>query len=613
VPFDAGWRPIITVIFMVTGFGAAWIALALRRPKMALVLPVPVLLLTAVSQPAEGELTGAIVGFLPVLLALGVLFGGDMDRSSRLGSDFEIKRVLGALPMIGVGLIALVLLSRTTFLFPDPVYDPTDKPQKPKSIPLGEVEDRVLFEIDGEHSGPWRVGALDSYDGASWRLPPYDPARVERLPGDGIVDDVRPADIEVNFTVGDLGDSSVLPGVTDPVRIQVSGVDVGYDPRTATIRMRDGRVPAGLQYTMTLPAYPTPEAIAQNGPARKAHRDFTEIPAPPANIRTLIDQAPSNPWEKLEFLRKQLNENVVAVGAGNPSQPIRPARVDDLLFGSHEGSPYEIVAAEAMLARWAGWPARIGFGFDGYNDEQGKKTVRPKNGSNWLEIGVENAGWVPIIGAPPKAKSSLDTDPNARFDETILPSEDVAVELLVPVKVESLRLLYERIRAIVLALLPFLGAAVALYLATPSLRRALRRRARRRWAQQMGPRAEIVVEYAELRDALYDLNVGDPYDTPLEYLARCVDDDEHAELAWLVTRATYGDLAFSVTEADAECAAELAHSVRRRMFAAQPLQSRALAWLSRESLREPYTTAVPTVRRFPRRRKRGELATAGGR
>ena len=101
------------------------------------------------------------------------------------------------------------------------------------------------------------------------------------------------------------------------------------------------------------------------------------------------------------------------------AQPVPPSKVADLLFGSKEGSPYEIVASEALLARWAGWPARIGFGFDGFNDEGGKKTIRPKNGSNWLEIDVQGSGWVPIIGVPPKAKSSLDNDPNARKIEVM--------------------------------------------------------------------------------------------------------------------------------------------------------------------------------------------------
>jgi hypothetical protein len=613
VPFDAGWRPVLCVVFVLTGFGAGWIGLALKRPQLALLLPVPILLLTAISQPAESQLLGAVLGFMPVLLALGVLFGGDRDRTSDLSAAFELKRMLRAVPMALGALVLLVLLSESSFLFPQSVYDPTEKPQKPKSIPLGEVKDRVLFEVDADIHGPWRVGVLDVYDGQAWRLPPFARGRLRSIPSGGVLDDVRPAEHTVRFTVRDLGNSSVLPGVADPVKVGISGVDVSYDPRTGAVRMADGRIPAGLTYTESLPTYPTLEQLRQRGPVADADAAMTEIPQPPPNVRTLLDQAPANRWDRLELLRKRLNEGVVAVGAGNPSQPVPPSKVDDLLFGSKEGSPYEIVAAEAMLARWAGWPARIGFGFDDFNEEDGIKTVRPRNGANWLEIEVEGSGWTPIIGAPPKAKSSLDTDPNARFSETIVPSDDVAVELLVPVKVESLRLLYERIRAVVVAALPFVAALVALRLSTPALRRALRRRKRRRWAQATGPRAAIAVEYAELRDALYDLNVGDAFDTPLEYLQRCVADDEHEELAWLVTRATYGDLAFSVTDAHADIAADLAHSVRRRIAGAQPFQSRVLAWLSRESLRHPYTTEVPTVRMRTLRLRPRPLSTLGGR
>ncbi|HUR79110.1 MAG TPA: transglutaminaseTgpA domain-containing protein [Acidimicrobiales bacterium] len=618
VPFDAGWRPIMAVVFMTTGFGAAWLALALKKPQMGLLLPVPILLLTAISQPSESEVLGAVLGFMPVLLALGVLFGGDMDRTSELGSEFELKRLLRALPMVAGGLALLLIVSQTDFLFPKPVYDPTDKPQKPKSIPLGEVEDRVLFEVESDITGPWRLGVLDVYDGTSWRLPPFDQDRFDKVPSGGVVDPQRRGEVRAVFTVRDIGDSSVLPGVADPVSIKTTQGGLLYDPRTGTFRMRTGRVPRDLSYIQALPTYPKPEELTQRGPTRTAAREFTQIPKAPARIQALLDEAPQNPWLRLDFLRKRLNKDVVAVGAGNPSQPVPPRTVDNLLFGTHEGSPYEIVAAETMLARWAGWPARIGFGFDGVNIEGDKHTVRPRNGSNWLEIMVQGRGWQPIIGAPPKAKASLDTDPNSRFDETIQPSDDVAVELLIPVKVESLRLLYENVRAALIAALPFVLALVALYAATPAIKRAWRRRKRRRWAQAEGPRAQVVVEYAELRDSLYDLNVGDPYDTPLEYLERCTPDAEHAELAWLVTRATYGDLAFELDDTHVEAAADLAASVRRRMFAAQPMQSRVLAGLSRESLRRPYTTEVPTVRllrlRAPwRPRRRLALVPVGNR
>lgn len=597
VPFDGGWRPILMVLFMTLGFGAGWLSLALKKPQLGLLLPVPILLLTAISQPAEGELIGSVVGFMPILLALGVLFGGDNARTGELGSEFELKRLIRSVPMAFGALAFLVLISQTDFLFPEPVYDPTDKPQKPKTIPLGEVEDRVLFEVDGEITGPWRVGVLDFYDGESWRLPPFDESRFEGVDGDGLVDELRTEDESVTFTVGDLGDSSVLPGLPDPVRIEVEGGPaISYDPRIGIFRVNDGRVPDGLVYTQTRPAYPTNDQLKAFGPELDPSADATDIPDPPQEIQALLDQAPQNAWDRLEFMRKRLNENVIAVGAGNPGQPVPPDKVVDLISGSNEGSPFEIVAAEAMIARWSGWPARIGFGFDGVNLEDGRKTIRPKNGSNWLEIQVEGQGWIPIIGAPPKAKSSLDADPNARFDPTIVPSDDVAVELLIPIKLDNLQQLYERIRAIVVAMIPVLLTLVFLYLLAPSLRRLQRRRKRQRWAEATGPRAQIAVEYAEFRDALYDLNVGDPYDTPLEYLQRCNADEEHEELAWLVTRATYGDLAFTLGEDDVDAASDMAESVRKRMFAAQPFQSRVLAFLSRESLRRPYTSEVPNVR-----------------
>ena len=503
-----------------------------------------------------------------------------------------------------VGVLLLTVLSQTDFLFPKPVYDPTQKPQKPRAIPLGEVRDRVLFEIDSTITGPWKTGVLDFYDGKSWRLPPYDEKRLTKIPKGGVVDDARVGDVTVTFTVGDLGTSAVLPAVADPTSIKASGVDLLYDSRSNTFRMREGRVPTGLVYTVTMPTYPT-EAQLRAVPARtkKFDRDLTYVPKAPPAVARLLASAPQNPWDRLNLLRTKLNEVVIAAGAGVPTAAVPPSKVTDLLEGSHKGTPYEIVAAEALLARWAGIPSRIAYGFDGFNDEDGKKTVRPKNGSNWLEVYFDGYGWVPIIGAPPRAETSLDSDPNAKFDPNILPSDDVAVELYVPMEIKNLQQLYMRIRALLLRALPFALLAFASYLSLPAARRWLRRRKRRRWALENGRVAQVAVEYCELRDAALDLNVGDASATPLEYLDKVVADGEHAELAWLVTRATYGDLAGSLSDVDVANARRMSASLRRRMVSAQPFQSRVLGVLSRASLRAPYSLEVPTVRRLQLRRK----------
>src|SRR5207248_3253444 len=231
-----------------------------------------------------------------------------------------------------------------------------------------------------------------------------------------------------------------------------------------------------------------------------------DVPTAPVEIQRLLAQAPPGPWDRLDYVRHQLLDHVVATGAGSPQQ-ITPARVVDLLRGSKKGSPFEIVAAEALLARWAGIPSRIGLGSTGVDEENG-------------------------------------------------------------------------VRAVLLRVLPFLLALLTGMLATPALAKLVRRRRRERWAEALGPRARIAVAYAELRDAATDLSLGDPFATAIEFLDRVQEDGEHRELAWLVTRAIYGDLAYDTTEEDAKLAEEMASSLVRRLRAAQPLQVRMVAGLS---------------------------------
>ena len=46
------------------------------------------------------------------------------------------------------GAAALYALAQAHILFPRPLVDPTQQPQKPKSVPLSDVQDRVLFEVE---------------------------------------------------------------------------------------------------------------------------------------------------------------------------------------------------------------------------------------------------------------------------------------------------------------------------------------------------------------------------------------------------------------------------------------------------------------------------------
>lgn len=603
IPFDAGWRPILIVLLGLTGYAAAAAGTLLDRPRLALGIPLPLVGLTLISQPKNGQALAGLLAVLPVIAGLTVLFGGDSGGVAQLSREFELRRVLKAAAMIVPLVLIVLLLNSTSLLFPAPSYNPAQKPQKPKAVPLSAADDRVLFEVDGPFTGPWKMGSLDVYDGRAWRLPPFDPRKLKSVGADGVVDDTRTGDQTESFVVRDLGTNATLPGLAGPTKIATTGGQkVVFDPRAGTFRMPSGRVPTGLAYTITRPKYPSPDDLrAAPGPPSSMDKDLRAIPPPPPAVRDLLAQAPSDPWDRLDFMLKKLAEVEVAVGAGNPVD-VPPSKVQEILAGNHEGSPYELVAAQAMLARWAGVPSRIGFGFDGVQQEGAVKTVRPKNAAQWLEVYFEGHGWIPIITTPPKAKASLDNDKNVKFNPTIQAGSDVAVQVYIPVKVKSLRLLYEQVRAVVLSLLPFALLLLAAYLSLPWLQKTWRRAKRRRWAARIGPEAQIAVEYTELRDLATDLGIGDHYATPIEYLDQVVDDDEHEELAWLVTKALFGELRGRCTDEDVMAARELTASLRQRLMKAQPTQTRVLALLTKLSLERPYNTEVPTVRmiRVPR-------------
>ena len=91
-------------------------------------------------------------------------------------------------------------------------------------------------------------------------------------------------------------------------------------------------------------------------------------------------------------------------------------------------------------------------------------------------------------------------------------------------------------------------------------------------------------------------------DTPLMFLGRVVPDEEHRQLAWLVTRTMWGDLRDGITTDHATAAEELSGSLRKRLGQAHPWTLRSVAALSRLSLRHPYAPQLDELQRRDRRR-----------
>lgn len=594
VPFDPGWRFVLVVLSTLLAAGAASLALGYDRPNLAVGLPAPLVVATSLVQPEGAELVSTVVAFVLVVAGLTVAYGVELARSGVSSGRFEAKRLLrGLVALLGLAGGLVVLASLASFLLPESRSEQVVPPQRPPQAPA--QLDRELFTVEADRRLPWRLGVLDVYEDNAWKTPPFDPARLVEVDGEiAGAQGLNQPDEVVTFEIRDIG-GRVLPTLAVPRSIDVDGAaTLQYDPRTQALRSA-ALAEEGLRYTVVAAAPADVASLQAAPPPRDEVREFLEIPDPPPAIEDLLRDLPdADDFTRLQAAREVYYDNVLAAGAGNPVD-VSPERVAEMLEGK-EATPYEISAGEALLARWVGVPSRLGYGYFGGDelDDGSGYSVRPAHGATWLEVYFEGEGWTPIVGKPPRAKSSF-SDAQKNEDPSVRPTDELALITYVPIRLRSLTLLFEVVRFYLLQVIPLLlllGVAIAFY---PGLLRRLRRYRRNRWADARGPQGHLAVAYAEMRDTAWDLNIGQPADTPLQFVERLTPDEEHAELAWLVTRGLWGDLRRGLTAEDAAEARAMARSVQRRMVEAQPAVARVIGAASRASLRAPYSDDLPNA------------------
>ena len=602
VAFVPGWRFLLVVVITMLGAGAASLGTGLSRPRLGICVAVPAVVGGALVQPPGSAVTNSAISL--VLLVAGLVVASTATDAA--GASFEIVRLVravGGLVLLGV---ALTVLGQAGFLLPTAKQEHVVPPRPPTVSP--PLSDRVLFTVtpaSGADSGPWLTGVLDSYRNDTWLLPAFDRSKLIRIrsgrplpSAPGVATQSGPRRITVR--IGDLPGKN-LPALDLTRTIDRPDLSLQWDPHSDELLSVGQQAPAGTSYVVTAEALPTADQLTHAGNPPASMASYLSAPAaPPAVAHVLAAAEGDSAYQRLQAVRTYLYSHVVAEGRGIPV-PVSAARVAQMFAGSH-ATPFEITAAEALLARWAGVPSRIGFGYEGgIRLRDASLAVHPVNGSTWLQTWWSGIGWVSIVGRPAQAVTPTSLAAH-QHDLGVRTNGQLALVVHVPVRLASLRGLYDDIRYYVLVTLPWVLLLALLVIFHPVAWKLARAQRRARWARHRGPAAHVLVAYASLRDRLRDLNAPLPNATPLEFCAALRVDDEHAELAWLVTRCLWGDLARDLRAEDVDAAQEMSRSIRRRVLRAQKFTARVAAAASRASLRDPWTRDIPNA--WPARRVR---------
>jgi len=586
-----GFAALLAWLMGGVGFVTAWVAIVLRRPALAMVVPLPVAAITAFSVPHDTQIASGLILFGFFAAGLGVL---SSDRQGATGPTlgYELRRAVRALPIAAVAIAVLAVASRSGLLFPGSLINPALQAQKPQTTPLSTAPDRDLFDVQSEVTGPWVLGVLDVYDGTDWRLPPFGDAALQEISSSGIVDHTLTPGLKATITIRGLT-GAVIPDLPNTVGVVATGPRLYYDSRSSNIRLKEGQINNGFTYSIAAAALPDVVALEQDStPPPDSLTRFADAPAPPPAAVALIAEAPkTSKWAEWDWLRRWVLNNVTADGLGSPVS-IPPSRVQQLLI-TKDASPFELVATETLFARWVGIPARIGYGFDGGTTVGDHVEIHPLDAAAFPEVYFADHGWLPVIGVPAKTKVSDSSDPRLQqFDPGVLPSDNVGVTIFRPVELPGPSTWLTDLRNAALLVIALLALALAVWLAIPPMRKARRRYRSHAAARRAGPRARIACAYCEWRNDLTDYGYRFETDTPLMLLQRFGRDEEHTQLAWLVTRALWGDLRSSDSPDLATDAEELARALRRRLIDGHPITVRAVAITSRQSLRHPYEIEV---------------------
>lgn len=536
---------------------AATIALRASRPGWALA-PVVLLAVIGIAWGSQSAPVASLLG--AVLAAGGAAWGSWLTHRGRsasaagivAGTQVGSARRRKARTLVGASVVLLAALGVSTLGAPvldpaghravlrDHVTPPLDlssyaSPLTSYRYWMDDKKDDVLFTVSGLEEGQRvRLATLDAYDGVVMRVGDADDGEGFHRVGAQITEEPLPPDAQTTRLGVEIVDYTGywVPGGGQLRSLEVTSADA--EPIETTLYYSSLLETALTTRGLTKGDAYTVEAVKPLvwSDAQLSGIAFSTLPQP------TDQEVPKEVAERLpEFLGEEKGgvEAVRALAQSFSTIGFYSDGSDNLSLASHSsarlskfldpdalmvGDDEQYAVAMALMARHAGYPARVVLGFYPETYTGATQEITGTNAHAWVEVSFSGVGWVAFDPTPPRDKTPQtelpEPKPNPRpqvIQPPVPPQEpaDLNPDIdddqqddkeepfsLWPWLVLGMKVL----GGVLLVASPFL-----LVMALKALRRGRRRRAKEPLARVTGAWDELVDRASDLR---LEVPVGAP-------------------------------------------------------------------------------------------------------
>ena len=287
-------------------------------------------------------------------------------------------------------------------------------------------KDTTLFTVSGLQNGERiRVATMDAYDGNVMRVGTSDNGEGFKRVGAQVDTRVLPKGAKTHnltFTMVDY-QGNWLPGGGQvrsftPRKGQGLTQDLFYSSNLGAL-LSTRTLVKGDSYSVNVVSVPTysDAQLSKRRFGKVANGTDTNVPAVVATrLREFVGNANSPLARVRAMATKYHDEGYYSDGSDSMARPgHRTARIDELLEPNYYmvGDDEQYAVAMALMARQAGYPARVVLGFYPEHYSKGTLEVKGTMAHAWVEVNFDG-DWVAFDPTPPRDKKLVNPKPQPK-------------------------------------------------------------------------------------------------------------------------------------------------------------------------------------------------------